>query len=104
MAFENEKTKTWNTKTPSMGGRPVEFRLANTRAQAVNVAGTFNQWNPKAFKLAKDAQGSWKGSLSLKPGRYEYRFVVDGRWTDDPAAKESVLNGLGGKNAVLNVK
>jgi hypothetical protein len=33
----------------------------------------------------------------LPSGRYEYRFVVDGQWTDDPAAGETVMNPYGDK-------
>ena len=47
--------------------------------------------------------GRWLKELALPPGRYEYRFVVDGVWTDDPAAAELVDNGFGGRNAILNV-
>lgn len=47
--------------------------------------------------------GKWAKELALPPGRYEYRFVVDGQWVDDPAAKESVPNPVGGFNAVLVV-
>jgi len=37
------------------------------------------------------------------PGRYEYRFVVDGQWRDDPACTERVPNGFGSENCVLRV-
>ncbi len=47
--------------------------------------------------------GKWIKRLVLPPGRYEYRFVVDGQWLDDPAAKETVPNPLRGVNAVLVV-
>jgi hypothetical protein len=41
--------------------------------------------------------------VPLSPGRYEYRFVVNGEWVDDPKAKASVPNPHGGRNAVLVV-
>ena len=49
------------------------------------------------------SQGNWVKELTLPPGRYEYRFVVDNQWVDDPAAKEIVPNPFGGVNAVLVV-
>ena len=48
--------------------------------------------------------GKWAKELSLAPGRYEYRFVVDGKWIDDPKAKAYMPNSSGGRNAVLHVE
>jgi hypothetical protein len=42
--------------------------------------------------------------LLLSPGEYEYRFLVDGQWKDDPMAKRYVGNPFGGFNCVLEVK
>ena len=50
------------------------------------------------------ADGKWAKELTLPPGRYEYRFVVDGQWVDDPAAKETLPNPFAGFNAVLIVQ
>ena len=47
--------------------------------------------------------GKWAKELALRPGRYEYRFVVDGEWVDDPAATELIPNLFGTANAVLVV-
>ena len=47
--------------------------------------------------------GRWVKELMLAPGRYEYRFVVNGEWLDDPNAKEVTPNPHGGVNAVLTV-
>ncbi|MBI3875935.1 MAG: glycoside hydrolase family 13, partial [Verrucomicrobia bacterium] len=40
----------------------------------------------------------------LAPGRYEYLFVVDGRWLSDPGADEAVPNRFGGWNSVREVR
>ena len=84
--------------------QPVEFSLYSPQARSVSVAGTFNRWDPIAFGLKKDIQGTWRGSIRLKSGRYQYRFFVDGKWADDPKAKQTVPNEFGTKNAVLEVK
>jgi 5'-AMP-activated protein kinase regulatory beta subunit len=70
-------------------------------AQAVFVAGTFNGWQPSAKPLQKQNDGRWVVELVLEPGRYEYRFVVDGQWTDDPLSPAYVSNPFGGLNCVL---
>lgn len=92
------------TQTAQPQERQIDISLFAPQAKNVSVAGTFNRWNPVAFGLKKDFQGNWKGSVQLKPGRYEYRFFVDGKWADDPRAKETVPNEFGTKNAVLQVR
>jgi hypothetical protein len=47
--------------------------------------------------------GKWAKELALPPGRYQYRFVVDGQWVDDSAATELIPNLFGTANAALVV-
>ena len=70
-------------------------------ASSVCIAGTFNDWSPDATPLLKVGDGSWAVEIAVPPGRYEYRFVVDGEWVGDPQATESVPNPFNGVNAVL---
>lgn len=70
----------------------------------VSVVGSFNQWTPGSFQLEKDRSGIWKGFFPLKPGVYEYRFLVNGQWADDPNAQRTVANAFGTKNALLEVR
>jgi len=70
-------------------------------AQAVFVAGSFNDWHPSAMPLQKQSDGRWVVELMIEPGRHEYRFVVDGQWTDDPLSSAYVSNPFGGLNCVL---
>ena len=81
----------------------IEFKITIPQARAVTLAGTFNGWDPSRTPLRKEGGGLWRVVLPISPGRYEYRYVVDGRWQDDPNAKESVPNPFGGRNAVLVV-
>jgi len=78
----------------------VEFKLAASEAQSVSVAGSFNNWDVKRTPLRKEVN-CWTTVITLPRGNYEYRFVVDGKWMDDPGAKESIQNPFGGRNAVL---
>jgi len=54
--------------------------------KAVYLAGTFNKWKPAELKMeGPDADGWYETSLPLSQGRYEYKFVIDGRrWRPDP--------------------
>jgi 1,4-alpha-glucan branching enzyme len=79
----------------------IEFH--DGQAQAVCIAGSFNDWHPSATPMLHMSHDRWVKELSLPPGRYEYRLVVDGQWLCDPAAAEKVPNPFGGCNAVLVV-
>lgn len=81
----------------------AHLRLFKEGAKHVSVAGTFNDWKPQQTPLQQDGQGAWEIALSLPPGDYEYRFVVDGEWMDDPLCCRHVPNPFGGVNAVLHV-
>ncbi len=82
---------------------PVEFALNQPRARSVTVAGTFNGWDLTRTPLRLNSDGTWKATVWLPAGRYEYRFVVDGQWMSDPGARESVPNTFGGTNSVVVV-
>jgi hypothetical protein len=56
-----------------------------------------------ANPLKKNKEGTWSTALNLFPGTYEYRFIVDGKWKDDPACKKHHVNRYGGHNCVLMV-
>ena len=45
---------------------------------AVSVAGEFNAWDAAADPLVKQPDGSFRLTKKLTPGRYAYKFVVDG--------------------------
>lgn len=79
----------------------ISLELIRPGAHQVCVAGSFNEWKPEATPLVSLGNGRWVGDLTVKPGRYEYLFVVDGQWLPDPNAKESVQNPFGGTNSVL---
>jgi 1,4-alpha-glucan branching enzyme len=86
--------------TPAQGGVSATFTYVDTNANAVFVAGEFNKWNATANPLQKDTNGIWTTSITLPPGRYQYKYVADGNWKEDPANTESADDGLGGRNSV----
>jgi len=86
----------------ALGYRPPE----NESPTSVYLSGSFNDWlmSDPAFKCVWDpSEERYSASFKLAPGRYEYRFVVDGRWVHDPDARESAPDPLGGKLGVFYV-
>jgi peroxiredoxin len=55
--------------------------------KAVFLAGEFNHWSTNARKMdGPDASGLFTTKLTLRPGRYEYKYVLEGKtWRHDPA-------------------
>jgi len=78
----------------------VQFEFHGPHADKVTLAGDFNGWDYNSLPMKKDKTGTWKISISLAPGRYEYRFLVDGTWQDDPNVEERVGNPFGDQNCV----
>ena len=72
-------------------------------AKTVCIAGSFNEWKPDSIQMINFGGDRWRLDLMLKPGKYEYRFVVDGNWTDDPVTHNQIPNPFGGHNSVLLV-
>ncbi len=87
-------------------GRPGTARL-QFKAEGVAsvcIAGSFNGWLPQDLRPHQTNPGAWEIELTLPPGQYEYRFLADGCWVDDPHAEETVANPFGTCNAVLRVR
>lgn len=72
--------------------------------KSINLFGSFNNWNRAELPMKDESgDGVYTVNVSLEPGRYEYKFYVDGEEIIDPANKETVPNGLGGINSVLTI-
>ena len=83
----------------------VIFIYKDTHAKKVQLVGDFNSWEPERDPFnVKEADGVWFKALPLEPGSYQYRYVVDGKWKEDPNNSEYIVNEFGEKNSVLNVR
>ena len=72
------------------GTQEVLFVLPALDAKNVAVVGNFNAWEGTALS-DPDGDGIWTASIPLSPGRYEYAFIIDGRWWgQDPLADEYI--------------
>lgn len=69
---------------PSKGMNGVKFTYSDPYAKSVYLAGDFNNWSTDATPLKKDKDGLWYVVIPLEAGKYDYKFVVDGKWISDP--------------------
>jgi hypothetical protein len=88
---------------PALEEQEIKLTFFALNAKEVNVAGNFNSWRPEATPMNNTGAGEWVVRLKLRSGQYEYRFVVDGQWSEDPRAHQRVANGHGDYNSVLMV-
>lgn len=83
----------------------VLFAIDAPGAHDVKLAGDFNGWIPDRDVLSlKDDSGLWKKFVFLGPGSYQYKFVVDDEWREDPRNHVVAQDTLGGQSSVVVVE
>jgi 1,4-alpha-glucan branching enzyme len=88
---------------PELTGGGALFHYRNADAKKVYLVGDFNDWSPVSDPMTdENGDGDWTLFYPLGPGRYAYKFVVDGKsWIPDPTNPESEPDGFDGRNSIL---
>jgi len=88
--------------------REVVVRFEDSSAGDVRIAGDFNGWVPdrgvRSLIASEGPTRVWTKILTLEPGTYQYRYVVDGEWREDPANPQSAPGPTGQPNSILHVR
>lgn len=92
-----------NSTTGNKGKRRVVFEIKAPSGSDVQLAGSFNNWNPEKHPM-KYESGVYRKTVMLPGGRHEYKFVIDGFWCVDPECKEWCPDGHGALNSVLTTE
>jgi 1,4-alpha-glucan branching enzyme len=71
-------------------------------AQKVVITGDFNNWQGQPMR--KQKSGQFVANLELPPGTYEYRYLVDGEWHNDPDNNAFAMNVFGSTNSVAVIE
>ncbi|MCC2642539.1 MAG: hypothetical protein K0S45_2952 [Nitrospira sp.] len=86
------------------GNRSVGLSVVAPDAREVSVAGDFNDWSSERHPLHQTDEGTWQITLSLPPGIYQYKFLIDGnRWEEDERNPKRSANEFGTTNSILEV-
>lgn len=75
------------------------FLRGNMEAKNVHLAGSFNDWDSRSIQMSKTDSG-WIVGLKLIPGKYWYKFIIDGQWKTDNDNRLSENDGHGNTNSV----
>ena len=100
--FEETYNLTLYDVLPSIEGNSFFFLPGYLNAQKVILTGSFVQWDEEFLEMQKVDEG-WQLRLDLLPDRYEYKFIVDGVWLEDPGNPNRVVNEHGTFNSVLQI-
>lgn len=76
------------------------FLPKNTYAKKVYISGTFNGWSTMQTPMQKTDIG-WVVNLKLNPGKYHYKYIIDGKWTHDTNNALKEKNEHGSYNSVV---
>jgi 1,4-alpha-glucan branching enzyme len=84
--------------------RRLHFILDAPLAGSVILMADFNKWDNKIHPMKKDDKGIWSKTVVIPCGRYEYKFLVDGEWWNDPRNPEVCYNKHGTLNSVITLE
>jgi chromosome partitioning protein len=86
--------------SPIVSSREVTFAFEAPGAEHVLLTGDFNDWTLDGSEM-EPIDGVWTKVIKLAPGRYRYRYVVDGQWQNDPSNVAIEPNPYGGHDSIL---
>jgi 1,4-alpha-glucan branching enzyme len=85
--------------------KKIEFCVTAAPGSKVSVAGTFNNWDPAKNPMKDNPDsGHFKTVIAIPPGKYEYKFIINGSWCVDPNCADRIPNGYGSMNSVICVQ
>lgn len=88
---------------PADSRKEIFFELDASAAKEVLLAGDFTEWEKMPIKLHPGENGGWYATVLLAPGKYHYKFIVDGKWQEDPCASARRQNPFGTANSILEI-
>jgi 1,4-alpha-glucan branching enzyme len=82
----------------------IRFEWPAEKAREVFLVGDFNRWDEKSHRLQKSAKNRYQIELEIPPGKYQFKFLIDGIWYNDPDADEYEYNAWGSEDSVIWVR
>jgi hypothetical protein len=80
-----------------------QFTYYQKGLKSVAIVGQFNDWDADSTKLTEVSPGVWSVSLRLRPGFYEYQFILDGNQRVTDPTMPQTSSDFGSPNSVVKV-
>jgi len=93
-----------SSKVQTNKRRRISFVFESPGSQKVSLVGSFNDWDENRHAMKNDGKGVWTKSVMLGAGIYEYKFVADDHWEQDPTNPRQTPNPFGTLNNVIEVQ
>jgi chromosome partitioning protein len=101
LALEKKMKEILREKLPKLS--EAAFSLFAPEAKEVYVLGDFNNWKLDEQSRMEQDNGTWKKRLGLTSGKYHYRFVIDGKWTEDANNPVKEINPYGSMDSLIEI-
>lgn len=101
-ALEKKMQEIMKNALPKL--KEIVFSISAPEAKEVFIAGEFNNWKLDEESRMTKENNCWIKKISLSPGAYRYRFVLDGVWTEDPNNQKREKNPFGEEDSLLEIK
>ncbi len=88
---------------PVLTGNTTFTLAGHTEAEAVAIYGSFNDWIQTKNYCAREGDG-WVCRVDLAPGKYTYKFLVDGIGLNDPTNSATEDDGNGHRDSVIVIR
>jgi chromosome partitioning protein len=98
----DERGSLLRPSAPHLTSEGVLFTFEAPNARRVQLVGDFNGWGLDGSDMTLSGT-IWTSTLKLLPGRYRYRYVIDGIWRSDPMNADVEPSPYGEDNSVIEV-
>ena len=89
---------------PEPVNRDIDFTVSAPDAREIYLVGDFNHWKiNEESRFSRLDDGKWVKKMGLEPGRYRYKFVVDGEWTIDKQNTDREQNAFGTFDSIIKL-
>ena len=80
-----------------------QFTYYQKGLESISLVGDMNDWDANSTSMTEVSPGVWTVSLLLKPGVYEYQFLLNGKQRVTDPTMPQASNDFGSPNSVVTV-
>jgi hypothetical protein len=80
-----------------------QFTYYQKGLQSISVVGGFNDWDADSTAMTEVSPGVWTVSMRLRPGVYEYQFILNGKQRVTDPTMPQTSNDFGSPNSVVTI-